>query len=220
MNTFIFDNDGTLLDSEKIYLKSWEAVAKKYNFKFTIEAKKRINGKNFFETTDIIAEMFNFEHDIAHIINMEMNQMRTEMINNYEGSLYKPYIKELLDYLKNKKYKLGMATASSKERLDILYGREKEDIRKYFDVIVTGDEVKACKPNPQIFNTTMEMLESKPEDTFIIEDSNTGIRAARLSGATAVLVVDIDDSDEIKEDANLVFNDFKEFIEYLEENNI
>lgn len=214
-NTFIFDNDGTLLDSEKIYYKTWEMVAEKYGFDFSIEVKRIINGKNFDETTDII-ESFGFDRKSAEKINLEMNAMRSEMIKNYGGSLYKPHTIELLSYLKEKGYKLAMATASSHDRLDTLYSREEVDIRPYFDEIVTGEQVKECKPNPQIFEMTMDKLGSKPEETMILEDSNTGIRAARLSGAKAVLILDIDRGEEIRNDADLVFENFLEFKNYLE----
>ena len=71
-----------------------------------------------------------------------------------------------------------------------------------------------------IFNKTMELLGSKPENTFVLEDSNTGIRAARLSKAKAVLILDIDQSDEIKADADLVFESFKEFHDYLRDQDL
>ena len=217
MDTFIFDNDGTLLDSEKIYYKTWQAMADKYGFDFDLGVKKIINGKNFDETTDIISEKFGFSKEKAKAINLEMNQMRSDLINNHQGSLYKPYTIELLTYLKEKGYKPAMATASSMDRLDSLYGKEEIDARKFFDLIVTGDQVKECKPNPMIFNKTMELLGSKPENTFVLEDSNTGIRAARLSKAKAVLILDLDQSDGIKADADLVFESFKEFHDYLKD---
>ena len=168
MDTFIFDNDGTLLDSEKIYYKTWQAMADKYGFDFDLCVKKIINGKNFDETTDIISEKFGFSRQKARSINLEMNQMRSDLINSHQGSLYKPYTIELLIYLKEKGYKLAMATASSMDRLDSLYGKEEIDARKFFDLIVTGDQVQECKPNPMIFNKTMELLGSKPENTFVL----------------------------------------------------
>lgn len=220
MKTFLFDNDGTLLNSEVLYYQSWQEVGKKYGFTFDRKEKKHINGKNFEETTNIISRSYGFDMETAHQINVEMNQIRSRLIQNHAGSLYKPHTIELLTYLKDKGYQIAMATASGHARLEVLYQREEVDIRPLFDVIVTGDDVKEGKPNPHIFLAAMEKLGAKPEDTFVLEDSDTGLLAAKAARAKAVLIVDLDDSQETKDHADLVFDSFATFHQYLMEQGI
>ena len=111
--------------------------------------------------------------------------------------------------------KIGLASSSYKKKVDFLVDRE--GVRDYFDQIITADHIKNGKPNPEIFNLTMEKLGAEKEKTYILEDSLSGIRAAKKSGAKAVLIVDLDDSERTKNEADLVFSSLGEFLSYLKE---
>ena len=96
---------------------------------------------------------------------------------------------------------------------------DREGVRNYFDLIISSDNIVEGKPNPEIFNFAMEKLNADKNKTYILEDSLSGIKAAKASGAVAVLIVDLDDSELIKNEADLVFSSLEEFLDFLKTKN-
>lgn len=88
-------------------------------------------------------------------------------------------------------------------------------MRDYFEKIVSSDDITKGKPDPEIFNLAMEKLGADKDKTYVIEDSLAGVKAAKASGAKVVLIIDLDDSDLIKSQADLVFSSLDEFLEYI-----
>ena len=86
--------------------------------------------------------------------------------------------KSLLDFLKNKGFKIGLVTSTKKKLVEPYLKDHK--IKSYFDLMVYGDEVKQSKPNPEIY----KIFSSKIKNTKVIvfEDSQKGIQSARKAG--------------------------------------
>ena len=103
---------------------------------------------------------------------------------------------------------------------DFEFMGSKEQVRKqienaglieYFDVIVGGDMVTRSKPNPDIFFEAANRLGAIPEETYVIEDSFNGIRAAYEGGFIPVMVPDmLPPDDEMRQKANFIFDNLKE----------
>ena len=101
----------------------------------------------------------------------------------------KPGVKELLTYLREKGYKIAMATASAREySMDNL---RLAGIDEFFDHVITGDMVKEAKPNPEIFLKAAEALGEKPENCLVLEDSLNGVEAGIKGGFVTVMVPDL-----------------------------
>ena len=88
-------------------------------------------------------------------------------------------IKQLLDEIKSCGIRIGLASSSSKEFIN--YILDKIDLKKYFEVIVSGEDVVRGKPAPDIFRRTAELLNVQPEYCLVIEDSAHGVKAAKLA---------------------------------------
>lgn len=213
MKTFIFDMDGTIFDTEKIYFETWKEIAKKHNFYFDIETKYSLSGKKNEEAVDFMVENFAMEKEKAMEVRKELNDLRDQKLNNLDHSVKKEGLVELLDYLKESGHKIGLASSSSRYRIDFLL--EREGLLDYFDLILSADDVENGKPSPDIFIKAMGLLDANIEDTYIFEDSYPGIVAAKKSGAKTVLVIDLDDREEIKEKADLVYTSLAEVLEGL-----
>ena len=217
MNYFIFDMDGTIFDTEKIYYQTWLEIAEKNNFTFTLEDKILLSGRKKDESISFMAEHFSMDRERVEKIREELNELREKRFEQLDYSLKKPDILELLDYLKENEEKIALASSSYKKKVDFLVDRE--GVRDYFDQIITADNIKNGKPDPEIFNLAMEALGADKEKTYILEDSLSGIRAAKKSGAKAVLIVDLDDSDATKKEADLVFSSLGDFLSFLKNKN-
>ena len=86
----------------------------------------------------------------------------------------------------------------------------------YFDGIVGGDAVKISKPNPEIYLLACEQFGFEPGETFAIEDSFNGIRAARAAGMRPIMVPDmIPADDEMRELSEHICSDLKEVMVYF-----
>ena len=107
-------------------------------------------------------------------------------------------VEELLKYLKETGYKIAIASSTR----SALVKEQIEDagLMKYFDVIVGGDQVKKSKPEPDIFLKAAELLVVKPENAYVIEDSYTGIRAAKSAHMRPIMVPDMVQPDEEMQD--------------------
>lgn len=216
MDNFIFDMDGTIFDTEKFYYQTWLDIAKKEGFIFGLEDKVRLSGKQSKESIAYMVENFSMDEKEAIRIRKNLNELRDKKFNELDYSLKKPGLLNLLSYLRENNKNIALASSSIKSRIDFLLDRE--GVRDYFDEIISSDDITKGKPDPQIFNLAMEKIGADKNKTYIIEDSLAGVKAAKKSGAKVVLIIDLDESELIKSQAELVFSSLDEFLSYIKNN--
>lgn len=216
MDNFIFDMDGTIFDTEKFYYQTWLDIAKKEGFIFGLEDKVRLSGKQSKESIAYMVENFSMGEKEAIRIRKNLNELRDKKFNELDYSLKKPGLLNLLSYLRENNKNIALASSSIKSRIDFLLDRE--GVRDYFDEIISSDDITKGKPDPQIFNLAMEKIVADKNKTYIIEDSLAGVKAAKKSGAKVVLIIDLDESELIKSQADLVFSSLDEFLSYIKNN--
>ena len=216
MDNFIFDMDGTIFDTEKFYYQTWLDIAKKEGFDFGLEDKVRLSGKQSKESIAYMVENFSMDEKEAIRIRKNLNELRDKKFNELDYSLKKPGLLNLLLYLRENNKNIALASSSIKSRIDFLLDRE--EVRDYFDEIISSDDITKGKPDPQIFNLAMEKIGADKNKTYIIEDSLAGVKAAKKSEAKVVLIIDLDKSELIKSQADLVFSSLDEFLSYIKNN--
>lgn len=126
----------------------------------------------------------------------------------------KPGVRELLDFLTDSGYRLGLASSTAGHLVRTqLAGR---DLLAYFKVVVSGDMVTRSKPAPDIFLKACAEIGALPSEAFAIEDSYHGIRAAAAAGMKALMVPDIVlPDDEMKRLAERVFSSLTEVLDFF-----
>ena len=126
----------------------------------------------------------------------------------------KPGIRELLEYLKENDYKIGLASSTreavvSQQLIDA-------GLRPYFDNLTCGDMLKKSKPEPDIYLMACEKLEVLPEEAIAIEDSFNGIRSAYRAGMFPIMVPDLlQPDDEMRELSGKIFEDLFKVKDWL-----
>ena len=129
-------------------------------------------------------------------------------------------------YLKSQNIKLALATVSRKETIDIFINeneniKNKCNIKDYFDLIVTKDDVTLKKPNPEVYNKIIEKFQIKDlSKCIVIEDSLTGVLAAKNAKLDVIVMYDKysdKDREKINELADYTVSDFKELIDLFRE---
>lgn len=168
----IFDIDGTLTSTNKLIFKSFNYIAKKYLQRtFTDEEIISLFGP----TEDVILKQWcgnDFEA-------AKKDYYEFYKSNHNLASLY-PGIKNLLDYLKMKKVLLGIFTG--KGRQASLITLEELEVKNYFDLIVTGDDVANHKPSSEGILKFLSKFNLKKEEVLMIGDSVGDVKASKEAG--------------------------------------
>ena len=190
----IFDLDGTLIDTQKLYDEANQMIINKYgNGKpYDSEIKLKVHG-----SSPAFGNRFLIKH---YQINLTFEKY-TEIKDNY--------IKERIDKCKamegaeqltrNLKHKYGfkmaIATSSFKNAADSKLSIHKKWIDSDFDCIITGEDkrIKSGKPSPDIFILAASSLEKRPEECIIFEDAVNGVQAGLNSGAGIVIGLPVDE---------------------------
>lgn len=181
----IFDMDGTLFDTERLYARSWVLTAEQFGLKphsdfpyaiaGTSGAKEREIVRQYYPSVD--AEMF-IDACIIH-----MNRMLEKELPE------KPGMREILSFFKD--HAVKMAVASSSRREGIVENLERAGIYGLFDAIVSGEEVENGKPAPDIFLLAAGRLGLEPGECYVFEDSINGVRAGIAAGCETVMIPDL-----------------------------
>lgn len=213
----IFDVDGVIFDTESMSAEFWKKTLKKYGIDMEKSVYSEIMGRN----KAGIVEKFEEFYSQSNLDFWKLSDEKTEaMVNQLDNNPIPimPGVFEILDYLKEKGYKLGVASSTRADRS--IKRLKKENLYDYFEAFMFGDQVKESKPNPEIFLKTAEKLGIKPEECLILEDSPSGIEAAFKGGFNCINVVDQKQPDEeMKSRTIAICYNLKEVIDWLEKNN-
>lgn len=212
IKSVIFDMDGVMFDTEKLAKRFWKEVAKKFNYRINDRIFKETIGLNVLKTKKIYKKHFGNKFPYE-----EMRNEKVKLEKNYiltEGVPVKEGLFELLDFFKEKKLKIALATSTGRERTEFLLNLS--GAGKYFDVVICGDEIKNGKPEPDIFIEASQKLKCLPENCMVIEDSKNGVIAACRAGMLPVMVPDmIEPQQDIKKMLFKQFGNLKEVKSYF-----
>lgn len=208
----IFDLDGTLVDSMWIwldidieYLRRKEVDVDGIDH---LKLQKDIEGKSFTETATYFKERFNLQDSIEQI-KADWLAMTREFYA--EKIILKNGVKTLLDNIKDRKLKLGVATSSTKELVELVL--KKNEIYDYFEIIRTSCEVEKGKPHPDIYLKVAEDLGVKPQNCLAFEDTHAGVISAKSAGMRVFAIADeasLPFKDYIVKDADRYMNCYNE----------
>ena len=211
----IFDMDGVILDTERVYNGAWDRFAVEHGFdrdmirKMVLDCTGTKEEYTIRRVTETIGDVISYEDSIAIVRKFFAEDVSAN------GLPKKAYVDEILSNLKDNGIRVGLAS-STKEKI---VRREMDEVglTDYFDVILGGDNVKNGKPAPDIFLTCAELMKCEPGDCFVIEDSYNGIRAAHNAGMHPVMVPDqMPANDEMKSLAEVILDDLRQVQAYLE----
>ena len=188
----IFDLDGTLLDTEKLYRRFWVEAARQMGYPMEDRHALMIRSMAAVYAEPLLKREVCAEFDY-HGVRALRRQIMEAYIDEH-GVDPKPDLIKTLAAIKEKGLKIGLATATPEHRarkyLRMVQAEE------YFDAVTCADMVKKGKPQPDIYLLACERTGVLPEEAIAVEDAPTGIRAAHAAGCRAVMVPDQDQPDE------------------------
>lgn len=208
----IFDMDGLMFDTERIYYKAWQEGARVHGYELTWDVYVQLVARNSRYIEKVLKKIYGEDFPYERVAE-EKRRLADESIEK-EGLIVKEGLYELLDALDEVGIKKAVATSSVREKA--LRYLERAKVKERFDYIICGSDVVESKPNPEIFLKAAEKLGALPEHCMVLEDSRLGLRAAKAGGMWPVLVPDLVEPDEeMRENAYKVVTSLNEVISLL-----
>lgn len=204
----IFDWDGTLADTKIAILTSFQKVLRKIGCNVSNEFVERCIGIGTRSTFTKVLEATNISFTDETIEELAKRKVELQIelsqtVNLFEGAV------DLLHALHGR-ITMALASMSNRKVVDKLLNEKA--VRKYFDVVITADEVLQQKPNPEVFLNCAKKLRFPPEECVVVEDSIFGVKAAKEAEMKCIAIPSGAYSKEELEEENpdLIVNSMKE----------
>lgn len=182
----IFDMDGVLLDTETVCDRTWEIAAREFNYDIDVDLMNACRGTSIKDTIKILSARWNSEEAAQKFITRTSEIFHE--IENSEGLPKKPYAAETLKYLKERGYKIALASSTRGE--SVRRQLTAAGLIDFFETLTTGDMVTHSKPDPEIYRIAASSVGVPPENCVAVEDSLHGVASAVGAGMRCIMVPD------------------------------
>lgn len=186
MRGAIFDMDGLLLDTERLYQESWVEMAREFGQAPDPAFPSAVSGTSGEGMREVIRQYYPAVDPYAFQAGCIA---RVGRILDEQGPLVKPGARELLEYFRQRGIRTALASSTGRER--ILSNLRAAKLDRFFDAVVSGQQVERGKPEPDIFLLAASELGCPPEECYVFEDSVNGVRAGMAAGCVTVMVPDL-----------------------------
>jgi len=192
VDAVIFDMDGLLLDTERVYKRVMQELCTEWGYELSHDMFAAFVGIPQKDSVPIYHRFFGESFDVEKFEGIFVDRAHGEMAKNIP---LKHGAKELVHGLSARGVPIGVATSTGEAAHKHL---EQVGLRDYFDTIVTRLDVNKGKPHPEPFLLAASRLGFEPENCIAFEDSHNGVRSASSAGLATVMVPDmLDPTDEI-----------------------
>ena len=183
VKALIFDLDGTLADTMPYHFEGWKKACEKYGAHIDNSFLRKHTGSPGWIIADEIIKSCGLNGSVT--IDQIMNEKLSEFFKLQH--LVRP-IEPVTDIVKKYYDKLPMAVGTGGHREAVERTLEITHLRKYFNIVVTANDVNAFKPDPETFLKCAKLMEIDPQFIEVFEDADLGIVAARNAG---MIVTDV-----------------------------
>lgn len=197
----LFDLDGVLIDSERLYTVFWDEIERIYptgipDFSVTIKGTTLPEILSLYPTEEIRADITRRLHEFQD--NMDFPLL--------------PGAIEFLDFLHGAGIPVALVTSSDSRKMERLFAKVPQ-LKDRFDVIVDASRVTRSKPDPQGYLIAAADCGADPADCIVFEDSFNGLKAGRASGARVIALATTHPAEKLAPFADMVVNSLAELTE-------
>ncbi len=183
----LFDMDGLLIDSEKVYRDCWIQAAQELGYAFDEEKALALRSLDKTLANALFINWFSDKTAYERV-----KERRKEIMNEkikQEPLQGKPGVRSLICELEKRGIKSAVVTASPQKRARMHLGSV--GLNGLFETIITTEDVKKGKPFPDVYLYAAGKLGVKPEECLAFEDSPNGVKSAHEAGCQTVLIPDL-----------------------------
>jgi len=185
LKALVFDMDGVIIDSEPLQAEIAVHVLKKLGGNPQPREFYEFIGVRNEEMWTILKERHNIKESVKEILEIHQDYKKKRFseadVETVEG------IPELIKEAKSRGLRIALATSSPRFLAEHIL--KKFDLYKYFNVLVTADDITHSKPDPEIYIKAAQFLGVKPEECIAIEDAHFGVKAAKAAGMKCIAYV-------------------------------
>jgi HAD superfamily hydrolase (TIGR01509 family) len=204
----IFDFDGVIVDTEEIGANvAMELIDTKFGIKLTSEDKKRFYGIFDEDYYEIILTKYDLTADLDELMN-EHNSVYDKFLEEMNALL--PGAEEVIKKLKNMGFKLAICSGSYSHQLELILNAF--NLKKYFEIVVSCEDTKKHKPDPEPYLITASKFGIDPKDCLVLEDADMGVNSAKTAGMYCIGVKIGNHNTQNLKQADLVIETLKELI--------
>jgi beta-phosphoglucomutase family hydrolase len=196
---FLFDLNGTMIDDMQYHIHAWHRIVNELGAGLSIEeTRDQCYGKN----NELLERIFP-----GRFTEEEKDRMSIEKERAYQAA-FRPYLQLIggLDRFLQEAYDAGikMAIGSAAITFNIDFVLDGLSIRKYFDSIVSADDVSRSKPDPETYLKCAAQLGIDPSDCIVFEDAPKGVEAALNADMRSVVLTTMHPKEDFSQYSNII----------------
>jgi beta-phosphoglucomutase len=179
----IFDVDGTLVDSEPLHFEAARQSLLPFGLNLAVEDYREFGmSRGAWNLYEELSQKYKIDIDKERAFTIK-KEIFQELFR--EHIALRPGVLQFVEDL-SQEYALGVASSGARE--NVCYILEKTRIEKYFKAVVTANDVEKVKPFPDIYFKACDLMDLGTEKCLAVEDSETGLRAAKAAGLRCIVV--------------------------------
>ena len=190
IQAIVFDMDGVLIDAKEWHYHALNRALGLFGYSIS-----RIDHLTTFDglPTRRKLELLSLERGLPRALHEFLNELKqlytTEQIHlNCKPTFAHEYA---ISRLKAEGYKLALASNSVRNSVEHMM--EKSSLLEYFDIMLSNEDVRRAKPDPEMYLTVASRLGLDPKSCLVVEDNHNGIRSAEAAGCNVLVVHDVND---------------------------
>ena len=178
LKAVLFDMDGVIVDTEPLHRKAYFKMFEEVNIDVTDSLYDSFTGQSTLPICRTLCQHFELTDAPENLVSLKRKHFKYLFENDNDLALLDGVHDLIKDYYDNG-LTLVLASSASMPNINRIFDRF--DLNKYFKAKISGADLKASKPHPEIFIKAAELAEEKREHCMVIEDSTNGIAAAKAA---------------------------------------
>jgi HAD superfamily hydrolase (TIGR01509 family) len=199
--------DGVIIDSEELHKKAYYETFESIGVHVSDELYKTLTGSSTINTFQRLVAHFKLDENPEKLV-LNKRKRYVDFFENDPNLHLVHGVEDLIQYLYNKDITLILASSSAMVNINRVFNRF--DLNSYFKAKISGADLTASKPHPEIFEKAAVLGNTPRENCIVIEDSDNGVKAANDAGIFVIGYRNPLAADQTLEKADMVITDFNE----------
>lgn len=179
LKAVLFDMDGVIVDTEPLHKKAYYKMFEEFGMEVSDELYASFAGASTHKVCTTLIEEFHLKVSIEELFKVKRLYFKDYFCNDAEFDLI-PGVKNLIEHYYSEGIQLVLASSASTPTIEMVF--EKFNLNPFFIGKISGADLKASKPHPEIFIRAAEIAKQDRKNCMVIEDSTNGIVAAHKAG--------------------------------------